>query len=138
MTWYISALLGTLSLSCMILLAKHLSLVPVANSIILLSISIFCTVLYGTQVIITKPTFHANLKILFLLLLAAVFSYLGNLLHLRAVADAPNPGFAVAVSSSRAVFITIAALFIFNSSLSWFKAIGVCLTILGVIILSCE
>lgn len=50
------------------------------------------------------------------------FSYLGNLFSLKSIKIAPNPGYSLIISKSYVVFTSVAAVFLFNSSLT-FKSI---------------
>jgi hypothetical protein len=67
-----------------------------------------------------------------LIALAGVLSYVGNLSAVRAVALAPNPGYANAVVGLQAVVITAVSLVLFNAPFSPAKVVGVLLCVAGV------
>ena len=54
---------------------------------------------------------------------------------MRAVATAPNPGYAVALVSLQAAVVTIAALGVAGATLSWVKLLGVILCCGGIALL---
>jgi uncharacterized membrane protein len=66
---------------------------------------------------------------------AAALSYVGNWLLLRAVATAPNPGYAVAISGLQAAVVTLVSVGLLGAALSWSKAAGVLLCAIGVMLL---
>ncbi len=65
-----------------------------------------------------------------LLLAGIIFAFGGNTASLRAIKEAPNPGYSLVLSKSYVLFTTIVALIIFNAELSIRKAIGI-LVIVG-------
>lgn len=70
-----------------------------------------------------------------LLLAAGLLGYLGNLFGVRAVALAPNAGYAVAIFGLQALIVTIVSVMLLGASLSWLKVLGVVLCCLGVALL---
>jgi hypothetical protein len=52
---------------------------------------------------------------------AAVLSYVGNLYSVRAIAAAPNPGYAVAIVSLQAAVVTLASVLWLGATFSWIK-----------------
>ena len=67
-----------------------------------------------------------------------MLSYLGNLFMVRAIADAPNPGYAMGVIGAQAVVVTIGAIVLFGSEFSLVKGIGIALTVIGAALLGFE
>src|SRR5215203_3822196 len=70
-----------------------------------------------------------------LLFLAGLFAYIGNLYAVRAVAQAPNPGYAMALVGLQALVVTLVSVGLFGASLSWMKIAGVVLCLAGVSLL---
>lgn len=75
-------------------------------------------------------------KSFLIVLVAAVFSYFGNLAQIRSMGMAPNPGYSAAVASCQAIFLTILSIFIFGSDFSLLKGLGVALCVIGVSLVS--
>jgi len=61
----------------------------------------------------------------------AFLSYVGNLFSVKAVADAPNPGYAIAIVSLQAVVVTLAAAGLFGVAIGWSKVLGIALCAAG-------
>ncbi len=65
------------------------------------------------------------------LVLASVFSLLGNYFDLTALKLAPNPGYASTLKATQIIIITLVAPFLFSSSLTPLKMFGVFLVLTG-------
>lgn len=74
-------------------------------------------------------------SILALLFIAGALGYVGNLAAVRAVALAPNPGYAVAIFGLQALVVTVVSMMLLGASLSWVKICGVLLCSAGVALL---
>ncbi len=77
---------------------------------------------------------HTNLSVswyqlLILAILSIFFSYLGNALSLMSIAYAPNPGYSLVLSKSYVVFTTVAAIFLFGSTLTVRSAVAIILIV---------
>ena len=136
MAWYLHALLGMFCLSAMLLVVKHVSELGLASSVTLFGIFLFGSGFYAIHVVVTRESFAMTPKILLFILLATVFSYLGNLFNFHAIVTAPNPGYAAAIGATRAIPVAIAAVFLFGSDFSPIKVSGNILTVVGVVLLS--
>ena len=66
-----------------------------------------------------------------LLFLAGLFAYVGNLYAVRAVAQAPNPGYAVALVGLQALVVTLVSVALLGATISWTKIAGVVLCLAG-------
>lgn len=64
-----------------------------------------------------------------LLLAGVVFAFGGNTASLRAIKEAPNPGYSLVLSKSYVLYTTIVALILFNAELSVQKAVGILLIV---------
>lgn len=69
-------------------------------------------------------------------ILFGILFFLGNYFYYAGITKAPNAGYARALASLEVVMVAIGAILIFNDQISWKGAIGIALTILGVIIIS--
>jgi drug/metabolite transporter (DMT)-like permease len=67
---------------------------------------------------------------LLILIQSIFFSYLGNVLSLKGIEYAPNPGYSLIISKSYVVFTAIASIFIFSAPLTIRTAIAIVLIIL--------
>ncbi|OGI15632.1 hypothetical protein A3K63_04335 [Candidatus Micrarchaeota archaeon RBG_16_49_10] len=56
---------------------------------------------------------------------AVLFSYLGNFFSQKSILKAPNPGYSLMISKSYIVFTTIAAIFLFNASLTLKSSVAI-------------
>ena len=117
------------------LVFRQLSRRGIETSAILLLVFAFAALLYLLHVAVTRTPLPTKLPVVALLAAAAALSYVGNLFSVRAVATAPNPGYAVALVSLQAAVVTIAALGVAGATLSWVKALGVILCCAGIALL---
>lgn len=136
MPWFIYGLIGTTALAAMVLIFKYLGLQGLSQQKILFYVFLVGTIFYLTHLFITKTSLVISGELLWWLIAAAFFSYLGNLLIVKSVISAPNPGYADAVSAFRIVLTTIAATLLFGSELTLLKGTGVVVMVLGLILLS--
>jgi uncharacterized membrane protein len=91
--------------------------------------------LYLFHVRVTRAAIPHAPRQVAMLVAAAVLSYIGNWLLVRAVAAAPNPGYPVAISGLQAALVTLVSVAVLGASLSWSKAAGVALCAIGVTLL---
>jgi drug/metabolite transporter (DMT)-like permease len=133
--WQWSALVAMACFAAMQLLFRQLSRRGIETSAILLLVFAFAALLYLLHVAVTRTPLPTGLPVVALLAGAAALSYVGNLFSVRAVATAPNPGYAVALVSLQAAVVTIAALGVAGATLSWVKLLGVILCCGGIALL---
>ena len=136
MNWLTYALLGMFFIALMSLIFKKLTLENLQAEIILLFLFGFAFLFYLTQVIITKTPIKVNTFLVILLILAALFSYIGNLFQVKSIGLAPNPAFSVAIISLQTILVAVGSYFIYNSKLSLLNALGLFLGITAIILLS--
>jgi drug/metabolite transporter (DMT)-like permease len=78
----------------------------------------------------TGEPYTVTLSSAAILLLAGVFfAFGGNTASLRAIREAPNPGYSLVLSKSYVLFTTVVALILFNAELSAQKALGILLIV---------
>lgn len=135
MNWLTYALFGMVCFATMILIFKKLTSYLKPN-ILLLFIFCFGMIFYLIDSLYTKSAFNLNSKIILLLIIAAFFSYLGNLLYVKSISIAPNPGYSVAIVSLQAIIITLGSYFLYGSEISGKSLIGIIFGVIAIILLS--
>ena len=133
--WFFSAVLALLAFAGMQLCFKYLAAGGVSTPILLLFVFVITTMLFVLHAAIIRSTLTVDPKLMKFIIAAAVLSYLGNLFMVRAIAEAPNPGYAMGVISGQAVVVTIGAILFFRSDFSVLKGVGIVLTVVGATIL---
>jgi drug/metabolite transporter (DMT)-like permease len=81
--------------------------------------------------IIYSSNLLVSLNLLFVIIIAAIFSYIGNHFNFRALEAAPNHGYSMAVTNSFIIIVTIFSVFLYGSEFNVLKLIGVIITFLG-------
>src|SRR5688572_8949040 len=102
--WY--AIVAMACFAAMQLLFKQLTRTGMTSPAILVVVFSLASVLYLVHVGILRTPLGLSGTNVAVLSLAAVLSYVGNLCSLRAVAAAPNPGYATAIVGVHALVIT--------------------------------
>lgn len=131
--WY--ALIAMVCFAAMQLMFAELSRQGTPTAVILLFVFGFATLLYIGHVRALRMPLAIAPRVAALLALIAVLSYVGNLFSVRAVATAPNPGYAVAIVGLQAAAVTIGAVMLSGATLSWVKGLGVLLCSIGIALL---
>lgn len=76
--------------------------------------------------ILEGSQFYLQPYLIIIIFLTALFcAYLGNLLSLRSIKDAPNPGYSLVISKSYVVFTSTVAIVLFGSTLTWLTSLGI-------------
>ena len=136
MNWLTYALLGMVFIAIMSLIFKKLTIEKLQAEVILVFLFGFAFVFYLTQVIITKTPVNVNYYLIILLILAAFFSYLGNLFQVKSIGLAPNPAFSIAIISLQTILVAVGSYFIFNSNLTLLNGIGIVLGVIAIVLFS--
>ena len=131
--WY--ALVAMVCFASMQLMFKDLSRRGVDSAAMLLMVFAFGTLPYLVHVRMTRTPLPTTGFLIALLAGTALLSYIGNFFSVRAIAVAPNPGYAVALVSLQAAVVTVTAVALQGATLSWVKAIGVALCCIGIALL---
>jgi len=130
--WQVSAFVAMGCFAAMQLIFAALSRRGMNAATVLLGVFAIAAVLYAIHTRATRePLPHAPRDVA-LVAAAAALSYVGNWLLVRALAAAPNPGYAVAISGLQAMVVTVASIGILGAEFSWMKAAGVVLCAAGV------
>jgi drug/metabolite transporter (DMT)-like permease len=134
--WYWASIGAATSLAIMVLILRKLQTVGVSNNLILVFLFGFGCLLYLGQAVIGKVSLNPGRRcVVFGVLIAAVFSYLGNLLQLKAMESATNPGYVAAIIGCQAVIISVGAIYLFGSEFKFYNLCGLVLCVLGVLLL---
>jgi drug/metabolite transporter (DMT)-like permease len=133
--WFFHALLAMFCFAGMQLLFKQLSRSGLGSPVILVFVFGIGTLFYLAHVAIVRAPLVVGANALAMLGAAALLSYTGNLYMVRALDQAPNPGYAIAVVGLQALVVTLGGVVLFGSEFSWVKALGVTLSICGVALL---
>ncbi len=136
MEWFVYAFLAAVFFSVMTLIFKKLTVLGMEPALILLFIFGFGLLFYIFHIYFTKTTVKISYYLIFLIVIAALMSYMANLFSLKALKMAPNPGYAEGFVSIKLAIISIAAVFLFNSELDFVKIVGILFAILSVVLLS--
>jgi drug/metabolite transporter (DMT)-like permease len=131
--WY--AVIAMACFAAMQLLFAHVTRKGLAPPVTLLLVFGLGALLYLLHVRATRTPLHLSLPLVSWLVLVAVLSYIGNLFSVRAIAAAPNPGYAVAVVSVQAAVVTLGGILLLGASFSWIKTMGVLLCCAGIALL---
>lgn len=129
-TWY--AVVAMICFAAMQLSFRYLSQRGVDPAGMLLLVFAFGTVPYLVHVRATRTPLPTGAAAIALLAGTAFLSYVGNLFSVKAVADAPNPGYAIAIVSLQAAVVTLAAAVMFGIGVAWPQMLGIALCAAGV------
>jgi uncharacterized membrane protein len=133
--WQGYAVVAMACFASMQLLFTQLTRRGIATPTMLLFVFAFGASFYLLHVLLTGTSVAVTTPAVLLLVLAASFSYVGNLCAVRALAAAPNPGYAVAIVGLQAAVVTLTSVLLLGSTLSWIKGLGVFLCCAGVALL---
>lgn len=134
--WLVLALIATLFTSILVIGIKYATTKGIDPTYILFisfTTSAFCALLH---MYVRKISLRINWKIAAVLAVCGVFSYMGNLLLVKSVSIAPNPGYTQAILSTNVVLIAVFSYFLFKSELNLKGVVGMVFCIIGVCILA--
>jgi hypothetical protein len=130
--WY--AVLAMVCFAAMQLVLKYLTR-GMTSAGILVFVFGFAWICYAAHVAAFRTPLPASGSTLGLLIAAGGLSYIGNLCAVRAMALAPNPGYALAIAGLHSLLVTLLSAVILGASLAWTKLIGVILCAAGIALL---
>jgi len=134
--WFLSAVLALLFFGSMQLCFRYLSGAGAPTQTFLFWIFVLITAFLGIHVAVTRSSLVLERKLMGVVVLAAVLSYFGNLLMVRAMHFAPNPGYAIAVIGAQAIVVTVGSILLFGSSFTWLHGAGIAISLFGVALLA--
>lgn len=137
--WFIFSFIALFSLATMTLIVKEITqLKGFGSKEINLFIFGFLAIAFYFLSKKENKFFLKNKKIkkyFPLLVLASIFSFLGNYFNVTALGIAPNPGYSDAIKNTNILFITLLSIKIFSTKFEKFKILGVIAIMAGIIIL---
>ena len=132
MNWILASTLMFISSVMLYLLVRKSSLLKTPSQFNNLAMFIVPLMVYLIMVGFTRADMRINFYEFLIILVSAIFfSYLGNVFSLKSIEYAPNPGYSLVLSKSYVLFTTIAAIFLFQATLSWQKAAAIMLIIIA-------
>jgi drug/metabolite transporter (DMT)-like permease len=134
--WILLCLSAAFCFTGLFLLMKFLQNSGVDSACILLWIFALGTGWNALFVGITAQSVAVSGRVFFIFFCASILSYLGNIAQTRAIALAPNPGYAIALISSQALLTTLLGAFFFGSEFSFMKGVGIGITLIGIALVS--
>ncbi len=132
-TWVLYALVAFLGFFFVNLLFK---VVSTENPLLVSLILYGAAALVMLLILVQKKEFAISTKGIIIAILIGLSSVTGTIFALKSIKIAPNPGYSSAIYQSGFVLITILSIFLFGSSLTLKKFIGILTTLLGLILLS--
>ena len=119
MDWRLASLIMFVSSVLLYLLVRKSQLGRVSNTLI--NISMFgvpCVIIFFINLLQNTLFSVTPTQLTLLAFTAFFFSYLGNILSLKGMGLAPNPGYSLILSKSYVVYTTLFAVILLNSSLT--------------------
>ncbi len=132
MDWILA---GFLMFACSVvqyLLVRKSVLQNIPSQLTNLAMFLIPTIMFCIMAIGGKTSLAVSwYQFLVIVILAIFFSYLGNVMSLRSIEVAPNPGYSLVLSKSYVVFTTLASLFLFQSVLTMRAAFAIAIIIVA-------
>lgn len=134
--WIGLSLLASICFTGIYIAYRYLTDLGITSLSIMVYIFLFGGFLNVSHAVYAKHDLKISRNVLLVLILCSILSYVGNLSQVRSIALAPNPGYAVTVSSSALILFTIVSIFLFGSEFSQIKILGVALCFIGIMLVS--
>ena len=132
--WIIQALVAMICFSFMTIIITNQMQKGMPVQVVMFISGIIFAVCFGLWTYI-KGSGVVNTRGILMILVAGALAVIGNWGQFNAAANAPNPGYAMALVASQAAFITILGKFMLNSELTPLKITGVAVVVIGIIII---
>jgi drug/metabolite transporter (DMT)-like permease len=129
--WPLHALIAMVCFASMQLVFRQTTSGGLTPAAVLFFVFGFGWLLYLGHVLMMRTPLALTASQGGLLFLAGLFAYVGNLYAVRAVAQAPNPGYAMALVGLQALVVTVVSVSMFGATFSWMKVAGVVLCLAG-------
>lgn len=131
MSWIVYSLIAAVAFAGLVLTYKKLLLLGINQ--LVLNVSIFFLVFLGfaATVVYKKVPLQLSTAMILFLLLAAVFSFIGNYFQVKSYNESPNPGYASTLVATQLILITVFSIFLYGSEFNWVKVVGIVIVILG-------
>lgn len=135
MDWFYYAIIAMISLSIVFILIRKLCDIGLDSGAIFFYNTIMAAVIMVGYIFINRTQLKTSTTGVIILVVLALFLVLGNIFLIKAIATAPNPGYALAINSVQVLIVAVAAIFLFKSEFTFIKAAGALLAVIGVILL---
>ena len=136
MPWFLHSLISMVGFTGIVLLLKALTKSDYQNEIINFYFFLLMATLF-LGVSIAKQSFvFPKGRWIFLFVFLAVIGAVGNYYSVMAIREAPNPGYVRAIQTFHVVIVSVLAVSFFGSDLSIRKAIGIILSVVGIILIA--
>lgn len=137
MNWIIASILMFLSSVALYLAVRKSNELQTPQSLNNLAMFLIPVLVYVLLTIRTPVTFSLTPFAYVVIIIQGVFfSYLGNVLSLKGIEYAPNPGYSLIISKSYVVFTAVASIFIFSAPLTIKTAMAItCIILFSAIII---
>jgi drug/metabolite transporter (DMT)-like permease len=130
MTWIFYSLLMFLASNFLYLLIRKAQLEKIDTSVYSVSMFFIPSLIYFVSALVSGVTLLPGLREFFLIIITAfLWSYLGNRFSQKGILYAPNPGYSLILQKSYVILTTIAAVFLFGSSISFLKVLAILIII---------
>jgi len=130
MLWIIASIIMYLASAMLYLAIRKAQLQKIAIETYSLFMFGFPIIIFILISLFAKPNFLLSYsQLIQIIVIAVLFSWLGNYLSQKSILHAPNPGYPLIISKSYVVFTSIAAVFLFNSQLNLQSIIAIVLII---------
>ncbi|GEM_PF-2548854 len=130
--WIIYGVSAMLLLAGMLLLIKYAGIYWADSTGIMFVLCIgllTCSILH---LLTTKQALILKWQPIAAIAVASILSYIGNLMYIKAVSLAPNPGYPIAIEGNKAVIVLLFSCLLFGAEFSLEKLFGVILCFVGV------
>lgn len=137
MHWIAQTMIATVCFAAVILILSQLARLGISTTIINFYFFVFTAagfVFFGLVVQRTSLAFPVHALSLFTAL--GCLSVVANHFAISAISTAPNPGLVRTVQSLEAVFVTIAAIFLYKARIEPRQILGIGLMIVGLVLIS--
>jgi drug/metabolite transporter (DMT)-like permease len=136
MNWFIAAIVGIFFVSSVWLILKKVQMKGVSDEDSLARYFVFlCFGIIIWHLATKTPISFVSLQSGMLLLVSAVFAAAANLLILLSFEKSANPGLTLVLSQTQVLWLTLAGILLFNSSISIIAGAGILLVLSGVSII---
>jgi drug/metabolite transporter (DMT)-like permease len=121
--------------SIMILIFRQINALEVSPVAMITILFIMVSGMFGIQSYVTNTNLNIGSKVLWLILIASIASYIANYLTVTAISQSPNPGYVMAVSSLSTAIIAVASYYFFGDDIGYKEIVGIVLMTMGLFLI---
>lgn len=131
MHWILASLIMFVSSVVLYLAVRWSNSLKTPNQLNNLAMFLVPVIFFALMHFSSNQVYAMSLHVLVIIIVQAIlFSYVGNVLSLKAIQMAPNPGYSLIISKSYVVFTAIASVFLFQSPLTLKSIFAIAIIIL--------